>query len=46
MMLDIKKILYATDLSSNSAYALRFALQSAKLHHAEIIILHAFENVY
>ena len=42
---EIKKILYATDLSPNSAYALRFAMQSARLYHAEITILHVFENV-
>lgn len=42
---DIKKILYATDLSPNSAYALRYALQCARLHKAEIVILHAFETV-
>jgi nucleotide-binding universal stress UspA family protein len=46
MIPDIKKILYATDLSPNSAYALCFALQSAKLHHAEIIILHVFDRLY
>ena len=43
---DIKKILYATDLSPNSAYVLRFALNSAKLLHAEIIILHVFDLPY
>ena len=43
---DIKKILYATDLSPNSAYALRHALHSARLYNAEIIILHVLETVY
>jgi len=43
---DIKKILYATDLSPNSAYALRYALQSARLYNAEVIIMHAFETAY
>ena len=43
---DIKKILYATDLSPNSTYALRYALQSAKLYNAEVIIMHAFETAY
>ena len=43
---EIKKILYATDLSPNSVYALRYALQSAKLYGAEIIIIHAVETPY
>jgi len=43
---NIKKILYATDLSPNSAYALRYALQSARLYNAEVIILHVLETVY
>jgi nucleotide-binding universal stress UspA family protein len=41
----IQKILYATDLSSNSAYAFRYAINSAIKHDAEIIILHVFEQV-
>ena len=44
MIPEVKKILYATDLSPNSAYALGFALKSANLYHAEIIILHVFER--
>jgi len=43
---EIKKILYATDLSPNSAYAMRYALQSAKFYNAEVIIMHAFETAY
>lgn len=43
---DIKKILYATDLSPNSGYALRYALDCAMLHNAEIVIMHAFETPY
>jgi nucleotide-binding universal stress UspA family protein len=43
---DIKKILYATDLSANSVYALRHALHSAKRYHAEIIIMHTLESPY
>ena len=39
----IRKILYATDLSPNSAYAFRYAINSAIMHDAKIIILHAFE---
>ncbi len=36
----IKKILYATDLSENSAYAFRYAVNSAEKHDATIHILH------
>jgi len=43
MIPDIKKILYATDLSENSAYAFRYAINSALKHDAGIIILHVFE---
>jgi len=39
----IKKILYATDLSRNSVYALGYAVNSAKRNDAEIIILHVME---
>ena len=45
MIPDIKKILYATDLSDNSAYAFRYAINSALKHNADIIILHVFELV-
>ena len=41
---EINKILYATDLSPNSAHALSFALNSANLYQAEIVILHVFEQ--
>ena len=44
MMPEIKKILYATDLSPNSAYALRFALNSAILYNAKIVILHVLDR--
>ncbi len=37
---DIKRILYATDLSDNSAYAFGYALNLAKKYDAEITILH------
>ncbi len=43
MIPNIKKILYATDLSENSAYAFRYAINSALKHDAGIIILHVFE---
>ncbi len=36
MPLEIKNILYATDLSRNAAYAFRYAVDLAKNHSAEI----------
>ncbi len=39
----IKKILFATDLSKNSAYAFYYAVHMAKRDDAKIIILHAVE---
>jgi nucleotide-binding universal stress UspA family protein len=36
----IKKILYATDLTKNSAYAFSYAVDMAKKHNATIVILH------
>ena len=45
MLPKINKILYATDLSDNSAYALRYALNSAIKHDAGITILHVFELI-
>ena len=45
MIPQIKRILYATDLSPNSVYALRYAMTSAIKHDADIIILHVFEKV-
>ena len=44
MMPEIIKILYTTDLLPNSAYALRFALNSAILYNAEIVILHVLDH--
>jgi len=44
MMPEIKKILYATDLSDNSTYAFRYAINSAKRHDAKIIILHVLQG--
>jgi len=43
MIPNIQKILYATDLSTNSAYAFSYAINMALKYHAGIIILHAFE---
>jgi len=41
----IKKILYATDLSENSAFAFRYAVNSAQQHGAKIHILHVLEEI-
>ncbi len=45
MIPKIKKILYATDLSENSAYAFRYAVNSARHHGAKIHILHVLEEI-
>ena len=45
MIPNINKILYTTDLSDNSAYSFRYAINSALKHDAAIIILHVFELV-
>jgi nucleotide-binding universal stress UspA family protein len=45
MPLEIKKILYATDLSKNSAYAFRYAIDMAQNHHADIHLLHVIERL-
>jgi nucleotide-binding universal stress UspA family protein len=43
MIPQIKKILYATDLSKNSEYAFYYAVDMAKRHGAEIVVVHAVE---
>jgi acetoin utilization protein AcuB len=45
MIPPIKKILYATDLSKNSAYAFFYAVDMAKNHNASIVILHSIEPI-
>ena len=45
MIPQIKKILYATDLSKNSSYAFLYAIDLARRHDARIVILHAIEPV-
>jgi nucleotide-binding universal stress UspA family protein len=45
MVPKIKKILYPTDLSKNSAYAFYYAVDMAKKHNAEIVILHTIELI-
>ncbi|MDF1590349.1 MAG: universal stress protein [Desulfobacterales bacterium] len=45
MELVIKKILYATDLSKNSAYAFQYAMDYSEKHDAQIVILHVYEKL-
>ena len=45
MIPQIKKILYATDLSKNSAYAYQYAVNLAEKYDAEIVILHVIEPI-
>jgi nucleotide-binding universal stress UspA family protein len=44
MIPKIKKILYATDLSPNSIYAMRYAMNEVIKHNADIVILNVFEK--
>jgi len=43
MIPQIKKILYATDLSKNSSYAFFYAVDMAKRYNASIVIVHVIE---
>jgi len=43
MIPQIKTILFATDLSKNSAYAFYYAIHMAKRDEAKIVILHSVE---
>jgi len=45
MTLEIKKILYATDLSKNSSFAFFYATDMARRHNAKIVMLHAIEPI-
>ena len=45
MISTIKKILYATDLSKNSAYAFQYAVDLAERAGAGIILLHVIEPI-
>lgn len=45
MVPEIKKILYATDLSENSKFALAWAMMLAQKHQAELVLLHVVEDV-
>jgi len=44
MIPHIRKILYATDLTANSAYAAYFALDLAHKYQAKIVMLHCTET--
>ena len=44
MIPKITNILYATDLSANSAYAFCYAVNLAEMHNARIAILHVIHN--
>lgn len=46
MILEIKKILYATDLSENARYAFKYAASLADRYGAQITILHVLEEVH
>jgi nucleotide-binding universal stress UspA family protein len=43
MIPKIQTVLYATDLSKNSAYAFRYAVNTAQQHDAKIHLLHVIE---
>ena len=43
MIPQIKRILCATDLSDNSAYVLRYAMNSGRKHDAAVVILYVLE---
>jgi nucleotide-binding universal stress UspA family protein len=45
MIPQIKKILYATDLTKNSAYAFFFAADMARKHDAKIVILNCIGTI-
>jgi nucleotide-binding universal stress UspA family protein len=45
MIPEIKKILYATDLSKNSTYAFHYAADLARKHDAKIVILHCIDAI-
>ncbi len=41
---DIKRILYATDLSENARYAMAYAVSLANTYCAQIVILHVIDE--
>ena len=42
---DIKRILYATDLSENARYAMAYAVSLADTYRAQIVILHVIDEI-
>ena len=46
MLPQIKKMLYATDLSPNAGYAMRYAINLAKKHDAKLIVLHVLVDIH
>jgi nucleotide-binding universal stress UspA family protein len=42
---DVKKILYATDLSENARYAFAYAVSLANLYGAKLVLLHVLPEV-
>lgn len=45
MIPKIKRVLYATDLSENSMYAFRYAVNTMEKHDAEMVVLHVIESI-
>ena len=45
MIPEIKKILYATDMSENARFAFGYAVSLANLYGAQIVILHVAEEI-
>lgn len=45
MIPKIKRVLYTTDLSENSAYAFRYAMNTTEKHDAEMIVLYVIEEI-
>lgn len=43
-MINIKHILYPTDMSAHSQYALRYAAAVARAHDAELVLLHCLDT--
>lgn len=46
MIPEIKKIIYATDLTENSSHAFRYAVDLANRYKAKMVVLHAVEPSY
>ena len=45
MIPEIKKILYATDLSENARFAFGYAASLANRYGAQIVMLHVIEEI-